>query len=164
MGHNISAIILKGAYDEPQSQAFDLLGVELGHDLTLFPINHYYAACWQAKLRTQGVLDINGVDYRLYPRKMALAELVGLISLQEEPMYAIIATDYFGGTGDQWANVYRNKTLVDRNIRSINQALSRLGVNAEGGMDEFDTVGLSNHRSEPEYLDKYVDLADELGL
>ena len=29
-------------------------------------------------------------------------------------------------------------------------------------MDEFDTVGLRNYRSMPEYLDKYIDLAEQL--
>ena len=32
------------------------------------------------------------------------------------------------------------------------------------GEDEFATVGLGRHRRSPEYLDRYVDLCDELGV
>lgn len=61
MRHNISAIILKGHYDEAKAKEYDLLGIDLGFDLALFRVNHYYSACWQALLKTSGMLDINGV-------------------------------------------------------------------------------------------------------
>lgn len=164
MGHNIAAIILKGTYDQPKSETFDLLGIELNDNLTLFHINHYYSACWQAKLGTKGVLDKNGVEYLLYPCERAISVLMTLISYEEAPIYAIIATDYFGGIGHQYANVYQNERLVDPSIKTINDALAYMGVNKKSGMDEFDTVGLAKHRSEPEYLEKYYDLADKLGV
>jgi len=164
MGHNISAIILKGEYDKPKSKEFDLIGIKLDDNLTMFHINHYYSACWQAKLGTKGVLDNNGIDYILYPCEIAISELMMIISRKENPVFSIITTDYFSGIGNQYANVYIKETLADSKIKTINQALSFLGVKKKSGMDEFDSVGLSNHRSEPEYLEKYYDLADELGV
>jgi hypothetical protein len=164
MGHNISAIILKGEFNESKSKEFDLIGIGLGDDLTMFHINHFYSACWQAKLGTKGVLDINDVDYGLYPCEMAISVLMTLISNEKEPIYSIISTDYFGGIGNQYANVYRKQMLADSSVKTINEALSFMGASRKNGMDEFDSVGLSNHRSEPEYLEKYYDLADELGV
>ncbi len=164
MGHNISAIILRGKYNESKSEEFDLKGIDLGFDLTMFHINHYYSACWQTKLGTKGLLDINGIDYLLYPCEMSISELMTIISNEEEPIYSIISTDYFGGIGNQYANVYKKRTLIDSKIKTINQALFFMGVDKRKGMDEFDSIGLSNHRSEPEYLEKYYDLADELGV
>lgn len=87
------------------------------------------------------------------------------ISHDSEPLYAaIIATDYFGGMGEQFANLYKNDALVDANIKHINHALRSMGVTAKHDLDEFDTVGLSDYRSEPDYLWKYCDLAEELGV
>ncbi len=164
MGHNISAIILKGEYNEFKSIEFDLIGISLVDKLTMFYINHYYSACWQAILGTKGVLDTNGIDYGLYPCEIAISELMTLISIEKEPIYSIISTDYFGGVGNQFANVYKKQTLADTSIKTINEALSYMGVIRKKGLDEFDTVGLSNYSAEPEYLEKYYDLADKLGV
>lgn len=76
----------------------------------------------------------------------------------------LIETDYFAGIGDQCANAFISSQNIDKSMSAINQALRFLGVQAHPGMDEFDTVGLVNIRSCPDYLDKYVEMADELGL
>jgi hypothetical protein len=66
--------------------------------------------------------------------------------------------------GSQGAAVYAGAELASDRITTINQALEYLGVQAQLGSDEFDTVGLSRHRSMPEYLSRYVDMAEELGV
>jgi len=165
MGHNISAIILKGDYDNVKAEEYDLIGMALPNcDLTMFHINHYYSAYWQAKLGTDGHLYSKNIDYILFPNEQSIAYLISLITGKQDALYAIIATDYFGGIGNQWANVYQGDLIVDLSIKSINDALYHLGVRSNEGMDEFDTVGLSGHRSEPEYLEKYIDLADQMGV
>lgn len=164
MGHHLTAIILKGDYNKPLAETFDLLGITLSDGLTMFPIDHHFSACWQAKLQTTGELDLNGVDCVIFPRERALCELMTKISTAEIPVYAIILTDYFGGMGEQYANVYLKDRLADKNIKTINHALAYMGVKVKDGLDEFDTIGLSRHRSNPDYLEKYVDLADALGL
>ncbi|WP_420553491.1 hypothetical protein [Tenacibaculum aiptasiae] len=164
MGHNISAIVLKGNYDKDKAEGFDLIGVDLGFNLTMFHIDHYYSACWQAKLGTQGFLNTNNAEYMLYPSEFAISELMTKISLDKSPVFAIISTDYFGGNGIQSANVYLKDKIADFEIKTINQALKYLGVKRGNKTDEFDTVRLSEHRTTPEYLDKYYDLADELGV
>jgi hypothetical protein len=67
---------------------------------------------------------------------------------------AKISTDYFGGSGHQEAKLFvNNKKEYDKsseydfNINPINDVLKMLGVYKKDGLDEFDTIGLSNFRS-----------------
>lgn len=164
MPHNISAILLKGTFNTQKAKEFDLLPIDLGFGISMFHINHYYSAYWQAKLNTTGYLDTNTTQYLLYPSERVLSILMEKITATDKPLFAIIATDYFGGIGTQAANVYLKDTIVDTNITTINEALAYFGVTRTKKKDEFDTVGLSKHRATPDYLDKYVDLAEELGV
>lgn len=66
---------------------------------------------------------------------------------------AKISTDYFGGSGHQEAKLFvNNKKEYDEsseynfNINPINDVLKMLGVYKKDGLDEFDTIGLSNFR------------------
>lgn len=66
---------------------------------------------------------------------------------------AKISTDYFGGSGHQEAKIFvNNKKEYDKSseydFRSnpINDVLKMLGVSKKEGLDEFDTIGLSNFR------------------
>jgi hypothetical protein len=65
-----------------------------------------------------------------------------------------VSTSYFGGIGEQSAEIYENgiKTFeqdseIDYSLNPINTALEKIGVVRKDGMDEFDTVGLGNYRS-----------------
>jgi hypothetical protein len=72
---------------------------------------------------------------------------------------AYVEADYFGGTGSQFAAVWRAGDLVLGPIfkpedapppgpgnSPISQALRALGASADGHFDEFDAVGLGRHR------------------
>ncbi|HEY0604189.1 MAG TPA: hypothetical protein VGD58_14820 [Herpetosiphonaceae bacterium] len=163
MGHAICAVLLKGPFDQRIAERYDLFGIALTPEITMFHIDHYYTACWQKQLGVQGDLE-GSVECAIFPYEAVLHTLISAITGIEEPVFAVILTDYFGGAGEQWAQVYQGSKLVNPQIRIINQALAQLGVVASPGMDEFDTVGLSNYRSQPEYLEKYRDLADTLGV
>lgn len=164
MAHSITAIILKGDFDNEKAKRYDLLPTLLDFGLSLFHIDHYYSACWQHKLKTSGQLDISNIDCIVFPSEIALLEIIKNISNSENPEYAIILTDYFGGVGNQYANVFIDSNNADRNITTINQALRHLGVLAKNGQDEFDSIGLDKIRSQPDYLEKYVELAYEYGV
>ncbi|MEU3690428.1 hypothetical protein [Streptomyces narbonensis] len=47
---------------------------------------------------------------------------------------------------------------------TINQALAALGVKGTATVDEFEVIGLGGFRSNPDYLQAYVALCDELGV
>jgi hypothetical protein len=78
------------------------------------------------------------------------------IDISHHSPVAYITTYYFGGQGGQDALVWDKGSLrfspttqgYDQSWPSspISQALSAIGVVAEKGMDEFDTVGLGKHR------------------
>lgn len=164
MPHMITAIILKGAYKPEELTYFDLRPVPLNNELTLFHIDTTYSAYWQFYLGRAGELPLFRRPSLPFPREIVLAEIVERISVSTKPHFAIIATDYFGGIGTQYANAFIGSENVDPEMEKINQALRFLGVSAERGKDEFDTVGLSDIRSTPEYLEKYRDLAEEHDL
>ena len=164
MPHMIIAIILQGDFKSDQADYFDLYPIPLTNTLTLFHIDFYYSACWQHQLRMKDYLPVVNITEVFYPKEIVIAEIIKRTSLSSNPRYAIIMTEYFAGMGNQYANVFINDKNGDEQVSTINQALKFLGVVAVPGKDEFDTVGLSSIRSQPEYLEKYVDLADVYGV
>jgi hypothetical protein len=164
MSHSICGIVLAGAYDEAAALRYDLRPVPLRHGVTLFHIDHYFSACWQHRLGLEGSLEGPPPGHGLLPRERAVAVLVSEITGEAEPLFALIITEYFGGVGEQDARVYRGRRAADPSVTRINSALAYLGVVAGRGMDEFDTVGLGRHRAQPGYLERYAELAEELGV
>lgn len=67
-----------------------------------------------------------------------------------------VETDYFGGAGGQSAILWMNgnKQRFRYGYGSIDTALKRLGVVCEGESDEFDTLGLGNHRTNDSWAGK----------
>jgi hypothetical protein len=76
---------------------------------------------------------------------------------------AHITTDYYGGVGAQTAVVWNKGQLVYKGNtayqedthctdRPINEALRYLGIIADPHLDEFDTVGLGQYRSNEDFL------------
>ena len=71
---------------------------------------------------------------------------------------AFITTDYFGGMGNQSAKLIINNFIIydkddeyDYNLRPINTVLKKMGVVKNDGMDEFDTIGLGNYRTNNDF-------------
>ncbi|MEV6278857.1 hypothetical protein [Nocardia sp. NPDC051832] len=164
MSHSISALILPGPYNADAADKWDLVPVPLRGDLTLFHITHYYTAYWQASLGVTGYFNL-GPQARplLFPTENVVAVLAAELSARPEPTFAVVATDYFGGAGDQYAAVSVDGGPI-HSVRLINDALRVLGIRPAKGLDEFDTVGLGSHRSTPDYMDRYGDLCDDLGV
>ena len=76
---------------------------------------------------------------------------------------AYVEAEFFGGTGEQGAVLYRNGQLewlseyatIGRasTVTPISQALQRLGVSRGKFADEFDAAGLGRHRNMDDWLD-----------
>lgn len=71
---------------------------------------------------------------------------------------AKISTDYFGGAGHQEAKLFvNNKKEYDKSSefdwteRPINTILKMMGVSKKDQKDEFDTINLSNYRSNEDF-------------
>jgi hypothetical protein len=164
MGHNITALVITNAFQPGAAVDLDLVPVSLSASLTLFHIDHYYTAYWQAVRRCSTQLDVPAGFPAVFPREGIIAQLVAELTGVEGPRFALIQTEYFGGVGDQWACVFTGERRESGANATINDALRTLGVTRRGGLDEFDTIGLGEHRSAPEYLERYVGLCDELGV
>lgn len=160
MAHIIDAIVLKGVYNLEEAKKYDLIGVDLDFNLTLFFIDEDFTSYWQKKLNMHGFLETNNQN----PNKMVIYELMKRICEEDQIEYATISTAYVGGMGDQYANVYLNDKNVNLSINTINEALRYLGVQKRDDFDEFDVIGLGRFRRNPDYLSKYNLLLDELGL
>lgn len=163
MPHAITAMILPCPVSAEAADRWDLMPVSLRCDLTLLHVTHYYTAYWQARLGISSYFKLPSEAPGLFPREGVVTTIAAELATRPDPAFAVVLTDYFGGVGDQWAAVSVGGGPV-RSVNTINTALRALGISATAGSDEFDTVGLAAHRSTPDYLDRYVDLCDELGV
>lgn len=73
MGHHITALLLKGNYQKEKAEKYDLFGIDLGCQITLFPIDHYYSACWQAKLQPLGIPCLQAIQQVGYFKELSAA-------------------------------------------------------------------------------------------
>lgn len=68
-----------------------------------------------------------------------------------------VVTDYFGGIGEQSAKLFiNNKRILDLNSElgdssPINSVLKQIGIDRKDGLDEFDTIGLGNYRTNSDF-------------
>jgi hypothetical protein len=164
MGHDITAILVHGTIDPVAAERFDLRPVTLGQDLALLHIDHYFAAYWQATERVTELLDVPLDFPPVFPREGVLRHMVVGLKATARPAFGIVMTDYFGGTGSQWACAFEGTKRITGDATKINATLRALGITHREPLDEFDTVGLDRHRSPPQYLERYVDLCDDLGV
>ena len=164
MGHAITALVLKGEFDIEKAKKYDLIPVKLKYDLSLFYIDSHYSCYWQYKMQTSGFLETNCKEITWFPSEVVIHELMKKITNKEDARFAIIQTEYHGGMGSQYANVYKGRINANLSAKTINQVLREIGVLKENGMDEFDTVGLGAYRVNPEYLYKYSELTEKYDL
>jgi hypothetical protein len=83
---------------------------------------------------------------------VAMINIPNLKEFGKDKMIARIETDYFGGSGEQSAElfinneyVYNQNSYADRGSRPINDVLKKMGVVKHSGMDEFDTIHLGRY-------------------
>ncbi|MFJ7130362.1 hypothetical protein [Streptomyces sp. NPDC098101] len=164
MSHEICALVVTGQVDAPRARSVGLRAVLVHDGLSVFPINHYFSAYWAAKRRNSASLDLPEGLSLLFPTEAVLCDLVREVTGTDRPRFAIIETHYFAGVGHQGAVVFDGEDRLATDPTSINQALAALGVRATSAMDEFDVIGLAGFRSNPEYLDAYAELCEELGV
>jgi hypothetical protein len=81
-----------------------------------------------------------------------IARLAKTLSLKG--IVAYVEAEYFGGAGDQRAVVWENGRVEAAPLGgdAINQVLRRLGVTRGTQHDEFDAVGLGDHRRTEDWL------------
>lgn len=166
MGHNITALAIAESYDREVAAHYDLIERLRHGPLVVFPIDHYWSAYWQAKRgNVDGDLVFpSGMSSNLLPHEGVVRTVARELLHRVNPTFAVIQSDYFGGHGEQWAIAYEGeRSLLPANA-TVNSALRLLGVERTPGNDEWDTIGLADYRHNPDHLDRYRELCDELGV
>lgn len=78
-----------------------------------------------------------------------------IVALVGKNTVAYIEAEYHGGYGGQSGLLWTNKERVYLQMFStgvINEILRRMGMKAKNKWDEFDTVGLGNHRNTEDWI------------
>lgn len=164
MSHSICALVVAGQVDIESARTVGLRAALVNQGVSVFPIDHYFSAYWAAVRGNSAGLDVPDGLSVTFPTEAVLHDLVREVTGADRPRFAIVQTEYFGGMGDQWAAAFHGEERLTPDGASINQALGALGVRATDSLDEFDAIGLSEFRSNPDYLENYVALCDELGV
>ncbi|TXS04260.1 hypothetical protein EAO73_16500 [Streptomyces sp. col6] len=164
MSHEVCALVVVGPVDTQRALSVDLRAALVHDGISVFPINHNFSAYWAAKRGNRALLDLPEDISLVFPTEAVLRDLVREITGTDRPRFAIIETNYFGGIGDQWAAAFDGEERLAPDDASINQALAALGVRSASDREEFEVIGLDRFRTNPEYLDTYVQLCEELGL
>lgn len=139
LGHNISALVTREVFDETIPGRL-FLPVFRYNDVSIIGLHADVHTYWEREwnweydnYKSDAVLEDN--------LTLRFSEMMRLNS------FAFVATEYFGGVGEQWASLPSKqgwKPLKKKN--PINLALKKIGVKSTSGMDEFEVSGLNNHR------------------
>lgn len=148
--HEIKALIgSKRTLDSLGSLLRNSRSCELTDDLHIIPLLKPNVA------DALGDPDFNWPDLEDEDESSRLGEtLLPFIRIIEqlhlEGSFALVLTQYWGGTGNQAALCFLDGGLVLGPVAApdaVNRALQALGVHAQPGMDGWDTVGLVRWRS-----------------
>lgn len=149
MAHHICALITTGPVDQEQAARYELPCFR-ENGVTIIALYHRHSDYWAEQLgiphRHHSDIILDNDVTRFFARALGLGR------------YALISTEYFGGTGEQHAAVYEgDEVLMPATADGINAALRLLGVRRGLLTDEFDTIGLGQHRSFDDYFERYYD-------
>lgn len=139
MGHSIDALITRAPVDEAAAGTLDL-PVFVQNGFAIVALYPKHCERWSEKLGLPAGnisrLLLDGPVTHEFARRLDMVR------------YAVIATDDFGGVGEQCAAVYFGGLVeMEPTEGGINAALQLLGVRRQSGMDEFDSIDLGRHRS-----------------
>lgn len=84
---------------------------------------------------------------------LAITEIPNIKEFGKDKTIVRIETDYFGGWGEQSAVIHVDNKVIynSEESGSINEALQKIGIIRKDNMDEFDTIGLGNYRSNKDF-------------
>ena len=147
MSHFVTGFIIKTDFvHQVRSEYSSLHAVSLEQGFSLFPLTD--------KL-LETLLSSNSIGLReLNNLPNDLTDLLAKLSFVCPLLY--FETEYFGGKGNQSAIVFENGKIIfgptQNAIGPINEGLRLLGVITESAGDEFDAIGLGEHRSAEDWL------------
>ena len=145
MAYSLQAVVAKaGTLSEPLPEPLKLVRLPGGVDLIPLGLDALKAYALPVLPLTNEGLD--GLP-------SMLAELCEKLSTQGHLAY--VEAEFFGGAGTQAHALYSAGKAAGQVVVSdsaINEALRLLGVDKGGAADEFDSIGLGQHRNTDDWL------------
>lgn len=164
MGHHIEALITRQEPDKEKLQRLDLPVFAEG-EFHIVPLDVCHVHHWGEKWNIYNEDDEDG-EYFGGVNFICVQSIERIASELMLSDFILIGTDYHAGFGDQAAIVYKNSKRIkidglqlDNGFGlqgvDINSALREIGVVKKAGIDEFDTLNLSDYRNLDRYFEKY---------
>jgi hypothetical protein len=129
----------------------------MGHCISIYVIKKYELREDKINKVLNDEIKSEIVWTELDENLLATTYIPNIRDFGKDKTVGVISTDYFGGSGHQEGKLFVNnkkeyEASSEFNWRStpINDVLEMLGV-VKKGMDEFDTIGLSNFRSNSDF-------------
>jgi hypothetical protein len=151
MGHALLAVVAPKPINTQAAAELDLTVLDGGTHV-IVPLYHRHLDAWTEKLGL--AFEHHSQIIGDTPVLLHFAKVMGLTT------YALVQTEYFGGTGTQFATVWESgvRTMPAKEGNGvINSALERIGVVPRDGKDAFDTIGLGTYRDGSVYFGSYWD-------
>lgn len=156
MGHSISGFVAPvGVLREYAARTREGWVAELAQGLGFLPL-------------TPELADELGYGPRAYEELWRLNDRAARLGarMSRGGAVAYVETDYFGGTGEQAAIVWRDGKVWSgpekARIGPVSDALRRLGVEKGDAHDEFDAAGLARHRHNDDWVDEAREAAPSI--
>lgn len=125
--------------------------------------------CLRAYILKEGTFDVTDVPHVAHEgfviivmsdklfTKLGSPKLLDQTLRETFKTYVSIETDYFGGGGEQNAQLFIDgrEEYVPEPDTPIDWALEKLGVVKKDGMDEFDTIQLGRYRTQSDVIDEW---------
>jgi hypothetical protein len=129
----------------------------MGHCISIYVIKKYELRDDKINKVLNGEIKSEIIWTELGENLLATTYIPNVRDFGKDKTVGVLSTDYFGGAGYQEGKLFVNnkkeyEASSEFNWRStpINDVLEMLGV-VKKGMDEFDTIGLSNFRSNGDF-------------
>ncbi|MEU6883339.1 hypothetical protein [Streptomyces sp. NPDC046712] len=109
MSHTICALVVAGQVDTKRARSVGLRAALTHEEIRVFPIDHHFSAYWAATRGNRAQLDVpDGIlsERVTFPVEAVLHDLVREVTGRHRPLFAIVQTEYFAGTGGQWAAAF----------------------------------------------------------
>ena len=130
----------------------------MGHCISIYVIKKYELRedkinkVWNDEIKSEIVWT------ELDENLLATTYIPNIRDFGKDKTVGVLSTDYFGGSGHQEGKIfvnnkkeYEGSSEFNWSERPINTILMKMGISKKEGLDEFDTIGLSNFRSNGDF-------------
>jgi len=130
----------------------------MGHCISIYVIKKYELREDKINKVLNDEIKSEIVWTELDENLLATTYIPNIRDFGKDKTVGVISTDYFGGSGHQEGRIfvnnkkeYEGSSEFNWSERPINTVLMKMGISKKDGQDEFDTIGLSNFRSNQDF-------------